>query len=202
MADARVAALRAKLDEEYAAKKSTLDALDPRLFGSLGPIRLKMHAIDLAAMPAMLRNRVGDPGMLALGSCIAGAAILIASLLAVLFRHPNPPRWTRPEIVAMLICLPLTGMIAIGLAFTVVGLWQLVNGTGNPLELVVLAAVVIGLALVWRVLRIGQRLNSYAPATGRFPAGADLAADPALVIDETSPPPPGPHTRPSGRRAA
>jgi hypothetical protein len=152
-------------------------------------------------MLAMLRNRMGDGGMLALGSCIAGSGFLFGALLALLFRHPNPPRWTRPEIVAMLICLPLTGMIAIGLAFTVVGLWRLVNGTGNPLELVVLAAVVIGLALVWRVFGMGQRLNSYAPATGGFPASAYLAADPALVIDETSPPPPGLHTPPSGRRA-
>ena len=43
--------------------------------------------------------------------------------------------------------------IAVGLAFTAAGLWQLVvNGTGDLLGLLTLAAVVIGLALVWRVL--------------------------------------------------
>jgi hypothetical protein len=140
--------------------------------------------------------------MLALGSCLAGSAILITGLLAMLFRRPNPPRWTRPQIVAMLICLPITGLIAVGLAFTSVGLWQLVNGTGDPLELGVLAAVVIGLVVVWRVFGIQRRLNSYAPAPGGFPAGAYLAADPALGADETSPPPPGPQPPPSGRRAA
>jgi hypothetical protein len=130
----------------------------------------------LAAMLAMTRNRMGDRGMLALGSCIAGAGILIVSLLALLFRHPNPPRWARPQIVPMLICLPITGMFAIGLAFTVVGLWQLVNGTGDPLELGVLAAVVICLALVWRGFGIRRRLAAYASAA---------AEAPRLVIDET-----------------
>jgi hypothetical protein len=140
--------------------------------------------------------------MLALGSFMLGSGILFGGLLALLFRHPNPPRWSRPEIVPMLLCLPMTGMIALGLAYTIIGLWQLANGTGEPLELVVLAGVVIGLALVWRVFGIRRRLTAYAPATGGFPAGAYLAADPALVIDETSPPPPGLHTPPSGRSAA
>ena len=102
--------------------------------------------------------------MLALGSFMLGSGILIGALLALLFQHPNAPRWTRPEIVSMLICLPLTGMIAIGLAFTAAGLWQLVNGTGDLLGLLTLAAVVIGLVLAWRVFGIGRRLTAYAAA--------------------------------------
>ena len=140
-------------------------------------------------MLAMLRNRMGDGGMLALGSFMLGSGILIAGLLALLFQHPNAPWWTRPQLVPMLLCIPVAGMIGVGLAFTAAGLWQLLNGTGDLLGLLTFAAVVIGLVLVWRVFGIGQRLNSYAPATGDFPARAYLAADPALVIDETSPPP-------------
>ena len=100
--------------------------------------------------------------MLALGSCLAGSGILIAGLLALLFQHPNAPWWTRPQLVPMLICIPVAGMIGVGLAFTAAGLWQLVvNGTGDLLGLLTLAAVVIGLALVWRVLGIRQRLATY-----------------------------------------
>ena len=102
--------------------------------------------------------------MLALGSCLPGSALLIAGLLALLFRNPNAPRWTRPQLVPMLICLPLTGMIAVGLAFTAAGLWQLVNGTVDSIGLLTLAAVVIGLALVWRGLGIRRRLAAYASA--------------------------------------
>ena len=114
--------------------------------------------------------------MLALGSCLTGSGILIAGLLALLFQHPNAPWWTRPELVAKLICIPLTLMIGVGLAFTAAGLWQLVTGTGDPLELVVLAAVVIGLKVVWRVFGIRQRLNAYA--TGGISSGGRLAAEP------------------------
>ena len=110
--------------------------------------------------------------MLALGSCLAGSGILIAGLLALLFQHPNAPWWTRPQLVPMLICIPLAGMIGVGLAFTAAGLWQLVNGTGDLLGLLTLAAVVIGLALVWRVFGIRRRLNAYA--TGGISSGARL----------------------------
>ena len=115
--------------------------------------------------------------------------ILIAGLLALLFQHPNAPWWTRPQLVPMLICIPVAGLIGVGLAFTAAGLWQLVNGTGDLLGLLTLAAVVIGLALVSRVFGIRRRLNAYA--TGGISSGARLAAEPALVIDETDQPPPG-----------
>ena len=119
----------------------------------------------------MTRNRMGDRGMLALGSFMLGSGILIAGLLALLFQHPNAPWWTRPQLVPMLICLPLTGMIAIGLAFTAAGLWQLVNGTGDLLGLLTLAAVVIGLVLAWRVFGIRLRLAAYASAAPAEPPG-------------------------------
>jgi heme A synthase len=128
--------------------------------------------------------------MLALGSFIAGSGILIAGLLALLFRHPNAPRWTRPEIVPMLICVPVAAAIGVGLAYIAIGVSQLVKGTGDSLHLLVLAAVVIGLVLVWRVFGIRQRLKAYATATSGTSLGA-YGAEPTLVIDETHPPPPG-----------
>ncbi len=57
-----------------------------------------------------------DDNMLAFGSCLAGFGILATGLLALLFRNPNAPRWTRPELVAMLVCVPLTVMMAWGWA--------------------------------------------------------------------------------------
>jgi hypothetical protein len=72
----------------------------------------------------------------------------------------------------MLICIPVAGMIGVGLAFTAAGLWQLLNGTGDLLGLLTLAAVVIGLALVSRVFGIRRRLNAYA--TGGLSSGARL----------------------------
>ena len=128
-----------------------------------------------------------DDNMLALGSCIAGVGILMTGLLALLFRHPNAPRWTRPEIVAMLVCVPVTATTGLGLGYTAYGISQLVNGTGDPGELLVLAAVLIVLALAWRVLGIRRRLKDYA-AAGSISPSVYLATEPTLAVDETPPP--------------
>jgi hypothetical protein len=140
-----------------------------------------------------------DNHMLALGSCIAGIGILGAGLLALLFRHPDAPRWTRPEIVPMLACVPVTATIGLGLGYTAFGLSQLANGTGDPRELLALAGVLIGLALLWRVLGIRRRLRAYAATAAPSPS-VPLATQPALVIDETPPAEP-PLPRSSGRAA-
>jgi hypothetical protein len=104
--------------------------------------------------------------MLGLGTCIAGFGILVTGLLALLFRNPNAPRWTRPEIVAMLMCVPVAATAGLGLGYTAYGASLLMSGAGDPRELLVLAGVVIVLVVAWRALRIRQRLKSYASAAG------------------------------------
>lgn len=142
-----------------------------------------------------------DDNMLAFGSCIAGLGILISGLLALLFRNPNAPRWTRPEIVPMLICVGVTAITGIGLGYTAYGLSRLLKGTGDPFELLVLAAVVIGLVLAWRTLGIRQRLKDYAAAGGGISPSVSLASAPGVVLDEEPPPRPRPGIG-SGRRVA
>jgi len=132
--------------------------------------------------------------MLALGSCIAGVGLLATGLLALLFRHPKAPRWTRPEIVAMLACVPVTVTTGLGLGYAAFGVSELLKGTGDPRGLLVLAGVLIVLALAWRGLRIGQRLKDYAVVTGDLSPRAYLATEPTLLVDETPPPPPQPRT--------
>jgi len=127
-----------------------------------------------------------DDSLLELGSCIAGTGILMTGLLALLFRHPDAPRWTRPEIVAMLLCAPVTATIGFGLGYTTYGLYQLAHGGGDPRGLLVLAAVLTVLALVWRGLRIRQRLKDYA-ATSNSAASGSPATESTLAIGEEPP---------------
>jgi hypothetical protein len=128
--------------------------------------------------------------LLAFGSCIAGIGILMTGLLALLFRHPNAPRWTRPEIVALLICVPVSATTGFGLGYTTYGLYQVVYGAGDARGLLVLAAVLIVLALLWRTLRIRQRLKDYALATTKRGPSGSIATEPTLAIGK--PPEPGP----------
>jgi hypothetical protein len=139
-----------------------------------------------------------DENFLAVGSCVAGIGILMAGLLALLFRHPNAPRWTRPEIVAMLLCVPVTASIGFGLGYTTYGLSRLVDGAGDPRELLVLAAVLIVLALLWRGLRIRQRLKDYAAATSHSAPSGSPATDPTLAIGQQPPPSPAGRGRAAG----
>ena len=141
-----------------------------------------------------------DDNLLALGSCIAGFGLLVTGLLALLFRHPNAPRWSRPEIVPMLVCVPVTAITGLGLGYAAYGLSQLLAGGGDPRDLLALAGVLIGLVLVWRALGIRRRLKSYGAATGGAAASAFLAAEPTLGIDEE--PPPRPQPRPGSSRTA
>jgi hypothetical protein len=143
-----------------------------------------------------------DDHILAFGSCIVGAGLLGTSLLALLFRHPNPPRWTRPEIVAMLVCIPVTVTTGLGLGYVAFGLSRLLRGAGDPRELLVLAGVIVALALVWRWLRIGRRLKDYAAVTDAISPRAYLATEPTLVIDEMPPPSPTPPAHRPARKAA
>ena len=138
--------------------------------------------------------------MLALGSCLAGVGIIVTCLLALLFRHPNAPRWTRPEIVALLACVPVAVTTGVGLGYVGYGVSELVRGGGDPLELLVLAGVGIVLALAWRGLRIRQRLKDYAIATGGSSPSAYLAPAPTLATEETLPSPPQTaHARPQSQ---
>jgi hypothetical protein len=127
-----------------------------------------------------------DGSLLALGSCIAGAGLFLAGLLALLFRHPNAPRWTRPEIVATLLCVPVTATIGLGLGYSIYGLYQVVHGAGNPGGLLVFAAVLIALAVAWRGLRVPRRLKDYAAASNGAPGGSPLS-EPLLPTGEKPP---------------
>jgi heme A synthase len=142
-----------------------------------------------------------DDNVLAFGSCIAGLGILISGLLALLFRNPNAPQWTRPEIVPMLICVLVTGITGLGLGYIAYGMSQLVRGTGDWRGLLVLAAVVIVLVLAWRTLGIRQRLQDYAAAGADVSRGALLASEASLGADQEPPSRPRPGAD-SGRRAA
>ncbi len=123
--------------------------------------------------------------MLAIGSILVGAGVLAAGLLALLFRHPRAPRWTRPELVAMLMVIPVTAVLGLGLGYIFTGVYRLLHGVGSFYELVMPVAVAIAIAGLWR-LAIGGRLRAYGLAAPPTAAGAP-AAQPTLVVKGAPP---------------
>jgi len=134
--------------------------------------------------------------MLALGCVLAGAGVLLVALLALLFRHPRAPHWTELEIVAMLMSVPVTGLIGFGLGYVLTGGYWLLHGVGNALEL--LAPVGLALVLVPTILPLRRRLKSYAANTN----GPTLVSSlPETTLSIDGPPRPPAPARPP-RKAA
>lgn len=119
--------------------------------------------------------------MLAMGSVLVGVGILLAGLLAVLFRHPRAPRWSKPEIVAMLAVIPVTIVLGLGFGHVLVGSYRLLSGAGGPWELAAPAGG--ALAVGGLVSHVRKRLQAYAAAGGN----SERAAAPILVAE--APPP-------------
>ena len=143
--------------------------------------------------------------MLAIGSAAAGAGVLLVGLLALLFRNPRAPRWTRPEAVVFVTMVPVAGMIGIGLGLILYGGSALLDGAGDVRELAALVLVPAVVALVWHALGIRARLRAFAEAA----AGEALNAAPMTDLQiagsiEQPPEAPAPDTPPRRptRRAA
>lgn len=141
--------------------------------------------------------------MLALGSVLVGVGVLLVGLLALLFRNPRAPRWTRPEAVVFLTMVPVAGMIGFGFGFVLYGGSSLLHGEGDLRELAVLALLPVVLALIWHALGIRARLRGYGEASGEFssviPITQALAGSADLPPE--SPAPGNPPRRPT-REAA
>jgi hypothetical protein len=134
--------------------------------------------------------------MLALGSVLAGIGVLLVALMALLFRHPRAPRWTSSEITAMLLAVPVTGLIGYGFGQAARGGLRLLAGEEPAIELLAPLAVIALLAVL--ILPIRRRIKVYA-ATGAGPASLSLV--PEITPSPDRPPRSPAPSRPT-RRAA
>ncbi|MGH6919068.1 MAG: hypothetical protein ACREJ0_15350 [Geminicoccaceae bacterium] len=143
--------------------------------------------------------------MLALGSVGVGVGVLLAGLLALLFRHPRAPRWAQAEVVVFLSMVPVTAMIGFGLGYVLYGGIGLLYGQGHVGELAVPALVPVVVALIWHALGIRERLRAYAEAAAGEPSGAAPMTVVSLAGPTDQPPqspsPDNPPRRPT-RKAA
>lgn len=104
--------------------------------------------------------------MLTIGSVVAGTGLLLVGLLALLFRHPRAPRWTRPELVAMLMGVVATGMIGFGLGQILRGVYGVLHGSGEIAGIAVLVAVAAVVAIA--LIGIRRRLAGYAAGSAEI----------------------------------
>jgi hypothetical protein len=135
--------------------------------------------------------------MLAFGGLLISAALLGLAASAIVFRSPNPPRWTAWS--GELITLAIVTLFALGLANLIAGASDAYEQGPRLADLGLLAAV-LGVALmIWRRLDLGARLRSmtaapHAPTSaGLRPTGRAAPAN--VPAPATEPPPSQPTSR-------
>jgi hypothetical protein len=90
-----------------------------------------------------------------IGSAMVALGLVVASLLAWVFRSSATPGWLRSDLAAMLLCIPVTALIGLGAGYVFLGLS---HGIG-PVEAAALAACA---AVLWGV-RLTLRRHLPAP---------------------------------------
>jgi heme A synthase len=141
--------------------------------------------------------------MLVMGSILVGIGALVVGLLALLFRHPRAPGWTKPEPVAMLALIPVTGMLGLGLGYILAGCYRLLQGAGDVYELGAPLAAAVAIAALWQLSGIRGRLEAYDAASVGAGSGTDPAAT-AISLPVGAPGAPAPRRpthRPAGKAA-
>jgi hypothetical protein len=138
--------------------------------------------------------------MMALGALLTCSALLALAVLAIVFRSPNPPRWTTSTWADELISVGLVSLFALGLATFVAGA---VSASREGVQLVdvgLLAAVLLASVVIWRKfdLRARWRASAGEPARPAVPdAGTGRVAPTVVTATASELPPIGP-----GHRAA
>ncbi len=104
--------------------------------------------------------------MMALGALLTCAALLTLAALAIVFRRPNPPRWTKSSWADELISVGLVTLFALGLATFVAGAFSAHRDGVQLVELGLLAAVLLGSVVIWRRfdMRARWRASTVEPA--------------------------------------
>jgi len=123
--------------------------------------------------------------MLPLGGLLTCAAILALAALAVVFRSPNPPRWTTWSWAGELISVGLVALFALGLAMFVAGAVGAYHEGLQLVDLGLLAAVLLAAVVIWRRLNLRAGFRAM-PAE---PVGADARSAGPVAATNVPPAP-------------
>ena len=79
------------------------------------------------------------------GGLLAGGLFIVMLLTTLLQRAHGGPRWLNADLTAMLLCIPPAGMLGLGAAYTLLGLF----GDHRPIDLLALVGwLAIGFGLI------------------------------------------------------
>jgi hypothetical protein len=136
--------------------------------------------------------------MLVLGALLLCVALLALAGLTVVFRSPNPPRWTAWS--GELITLAIVSGFALGLACLIGGLSNAFEQGLGLVDLGLLAAVIAGTFVIWHRLGLRARWRSMATAPSAPSRGPRAAPRPTARVAPADAKPSAPEPSPSKPR--
>ena len=139
--------------------------------------------------------------MLAIGGLLAGAALLAIVVLAPLFRRPEPPRWTRYQLVGELITVGIVSLLALGIGYMGAGVVAAFGAGIDIVQLGLFAASLVAVVVVWRWLN-ARTAPAGPSAEATAGPGVSPPAAARLATAANQPGQPTPPKRPQPRRAA
>lgn len=105
--------------------------------------------------------------MLTIGALLFASALLAFAAVSRVCDRPVPPRWTRRSGAAELLTMILATIITAGLACLAVplGLVAGYEGRVEPVDLGLVALVLVGTVVLWRRLSVRERMARPNPAS-------------------------------------
>jgi choline-glycine betaine transporter len=136
--------------------------------------------------------------MLVLGGLLSCAAVLAIAVFALIFRNPNPPRWTTYSWAGELSAVALVCVLAVGVGYLSSGAISAYQQGLSLVDLALLAVVLAVAAVVWRKLDVRARLKAMEGAVSVPAFGAmreAVAATDGVAATTPEPPPSRPAPR-------
>ena len=107
--------------------------------------------------------------MLTIGALLVCGAVLAFAALTLIFRHPEPPRWTKRSGAGEIVTIALVTLLTFGVGYLAAGAIAAYQEGPDPVDLGLLAVVIAATVVAWRHLDMRRQLRTHA-------SRADLAS--------------------------
>jgi hypothetical protein len=101
-------------------------------------------------MAALMQAAWENDMYIVMGSAMIAVGFVLVSLLAWLFRSSGTPHWVASDLSAMLLCIPVTGLIGLGAGYVFIGLS---HGLGVVEVAALLGCAAVLVAVRWLIRR-------------------------------------------------
>lgn len=120
------------------------------------------------------------------GLLVMAVSVLLFTYAVLAFRRPMPPKWTTLPTMEATVTIGFTGAVAFGFGVLIKHLLGGKAQTFGMIEGILVAAILVGFVVCWRIMKPGKRLAAYEveERTARLAARVDTAAKPGTPAND------------------